>query len=194
MEIIITGILAFASTNIDDIFILMLFFGDKDYKAKHVIMGQYLGIIILIAISFLGSFIGVLIDPKYIGLLGFLPIYLGIRGLLQLRTFRHQEQNEKEYTKKSNTTFTVAAVTFSNGGDNLGIYIPLLATLSTLEKSLLVLIFLIMVAVWCLAAKYLNKHPMIAKVIQRFGHIITPVVLILLGIYILYDSSFKLFL
>lgn len=193
MEIIITSILAFASTNIDDIFILMLFFGNKDYKTKDIIIGQYLGILTLIAISLVGSFIGLLFDQKYIGLLGIIPIYFGIRGFFRLRRLLHPEQNEKVYQEKSNKTFTVAAVTFSNGGDNIGIYIPLFVTLVTYEKIILIMIFLIMVAIWCLVAMYFSKHPTVAKVIKRFGHVITPIVLILLGLYILYDSgSFKL--
>jgi cadmium resistance protein CadD (predicted permease) len=53
----------------------------------------------------------------------------------------------------------------------------------------MICIFLVMVALWCLIGKYLTKHPAIAKAINRHEHIITPVVLILLGIYILYESG-----
>ena len=76
METILTSIIAFASTNIDDLFILTLFFGDKRYKPLDIYLGQYLGIIVLIAISVSGSLIGNFIDSKYIGLLGLFPIYL----------------------------------------------------------------------------------------------------------------------
>ena len=58
MEIIITSLIAFASTNVDDIFVLMFFFGNSRYKTKEVVIGQYVGIIALIGISFIGSFVG----------------------------------------------------------------------------------------------------------------------------------------
>lgn len=196
MELIITSIIAFASTNIDDVFILMLFFANKEYKTKQVVFGQYLGILALIAISLAGSFIGLFVDKKYIGLLGLLPIYFGIRGALQLmrRREKHEIEEATVNVRKSNKTLSVAAVTFANGGDNIGIYIPLFATLMLHQKAVMISIFLLMVAVWCFAARYLSKHPAIARTIDRYGHIITPAVLLLLGVYILYESgSFQIF-
>jgi cadmium resistance transport/sequestration family protein len=191
VELIITSILAFASTNIDDIFILILFFANKEYKTRHIVLGQYFGIIGLITISIIGSLIGLLIDQKYIGLLGLLPVYFGIRGIIQL--IQHNEKDKPKIARvnsvKPNKTLSVAAVTFANGGDNIGIYIPLFAILSMNSKAIMITIFLLMVALWCLAAKYLSKHRTIATTIDKYGHIITPVVLILLGLYILYESG-----
>lgn len=195
MELIITGIIAFASTNIDDIFILIfiliLFFTNREYKPIHVILGQYLGIIALITISFIGSLIDLLFDQKYIGLLGLLPVYFGIRGIIRLiKRKKEKEQEEaKVNIKISNKTLSVAAVTFANGGDNIGIYIPLFTTLLIRQKVIMIAIFLVMVAVWCFAARYLSKHWAIANTIDKYGHIITPIVLILLGVYILYKSQ-----
>jgi cadmium resistance transport/sequestration family protein len=191
MEVIITSIIAFASTNVDDIIILMLFFANKEYKTRQVVIGQYLGITALIAISLIGSLIGLLIDSKYIGLLGLLPVYLGIRGFIQI--IRSRKVNGQEgagiSTGKSNKILSVAAVTLANGGDNIGIYIPLLATLLIHEKAIMISIFLLMVAAWCFVAQYLSKHRTIARTIDKYGHIVTPIVLILLGIYILYKSG-----
>ena len=195
MELVITSIIAFASTNIDDIFILMLFFANKEYKTKHVVLGQYIGIIALITISLTGSLIGLLIGPKYIGLLGLLPICFGVRGITKL--IQHTGETEKKEVniniKTSNKTLSVAAVTFANGGDNIGIYIPLFVSLLMHEKLIMISIFLAMVALWCFIARYLSKHPAVAKALDKYGHIVTPVILLLLGIYILYESgSFEL--
>ncbi|MES2649366.1 MAG: cadmium resistance transporter [Bacteroidota bacterium] len=191
MEIILTSILAFASTNIDDIFILMLFFADSEYNSKQVVLGQYLGFITLITISVVGSLLGLLVDQKYIGVLGLLPVYIGIYGIARL--FKHTEGIKaiegKANARKFNKTLSVAFVTFANGGDNIGIYIPLFATLSMPLKTIMVSIFLVMVGLWCFAARYLSKHPVIARTIDKYGHIITPIVLVLLGIYILYQSG-----
>src|SRR5262245_6946347 len=93
MEIIITSVIAFASTNIDDIFILTLFYGSKRFKDGEILGGQLLGIISLIAVSLIGSLAGLFIDPAYIGLLGLIPIYLGIKGILAL--IRTTQENEE---------------------------------------------------------------------------------------------------
>ena len=77
MEIIITSLIAFASTNVDDIFLLTLFYGDKRFRHREILAGQLLGIGTLIAISLAGSLLGLLVAPPYMGLLGLIPIFFG---------------------------------------------------------------------------------------------------------------------
>jgi cadmium resistance transport/sequestration family protein len=191
MEIVIASILAFTTTNIDDIFILTLFFGNPKYASRDVVLGQYLGIGTLIAISFAGSFIGLVIDPKYIGLLGLFPIYIGIRAAFNMN--RTDEPDPTEISDQANgqmqKTLSVASVTIANGGDNISIYIPLFATLSITGKLTMTFIFLLMTAVWCIAAKYLSKRPLVQRTVEKYGHVITPFIFILLGIYIIYESK-----
>ena len=74
---VLTGIVSFAATNVDDIFILMLFFSQTSeaFRNWHVVVGQYLGFAALVALSILGS-LGVLIVPEeWIGLLGLVPTF-----------------------------------------------------------------------------------------------------------------------
>jgi len=191
MEIILTSIIAFASTNIDDLFILTLFFGDKRYKSVDICLGQYLGIIVLIGISVTGSLIGNFIDSKYIGLLGLFPIYLGIRQIISLIKERNEEEKLEQQEKAISKTgaVSVAVVTIANGGDNIGTYIPLFAALSTMDKSIMIILFLIMTMIWLTTAKYLTTHPLLAKTISKYGHIITPIVLCLLGLFILKENG-----
>jgi cadmium resistance transport/sequestration family protein len=191
MEIIFTSIIAFASTNLDDIFILTLFFGNKRFKEREIVTGQFLGIVTLIAISLIGSLIGLLIDPSYIGLLGFIPIYLGGKGIWAL--LKNKENNDEDDNvykdDRKNKSLTVAGVTIANGGDNIGIYVPLFATLTWSNKLTMAAIFLTMTFLWCLVAKYFAKHPYVAKTVEKYGHIITPLVLVLLGVYILFENE-----
>ncbi|WP_346936869.1 cadmium resistance transporter [Clostridium sp.] len=75
---IIIAFVSFASTNIDDIFILMLFFSqiNNDMGKRHIVIGQYLGITLLTTISIIGALGISLIPSEYVGLLGLVPIYL----------------------------------------------------------------------------------------------------------------------
>ena len=87
------------------------------------------------------------------------------------------------------SVLTVAAVTLSNGGDNIGIYTPLFAKYNAeYEIILLSSTFLVMTAIWCIFANYLAHHQLIANRISKYGHVILPFLLIGLGIYILVDS------
>jgi cadmium resistance protein CadD (predicted permease) len=40
----LVAIVAFAATDIDDLFLLMMFFSSRGFPSRHVILGQYLGI------------------------------------------------------------------------------------------------------------------------------------------------------
>jgi len=190
MEIIVTSIIAFASTNIDDLFILTLFFGDKKSNATNIYLGQYLGIITLIVLSMAGSLLGHFMDSRYIGLLGLFPIYLGVKqliGLLKNENEAASAENEKQDVKTG--ILTIATVTIANGGDNIGTYIPLLTALTPADRAIMIFIFLLMVFIWLTMARYLSNHPVLAKGIEKYGHIITPVVLCLLGLFILKENG-----
>lgn len=188
MQILLTSILAFISTNIDDIFILTLFFASRKFKTFTIVAGQYIGMASLVLISVIGSYIGNFVDHRYVGLLGLFPIYLAIKSFMALLK-KGEEHEDENIEIKSAHLIAVAGVTIANGADNIGVYIPLLSTMSQSEKLVMVFVFGAMTYLWCLAGKYLATHPLIARQIDRFGHIIMPVVLLLLGVFILYQSE-----
>ena len=195
------AVLAFASTNIDDIFVLMLFYSQvgATFRRRHVVAGQYLGFLALIAISTLGYFGTLVIPPAWVGLLGLAPIALGIRQLV-----RRREESPPEVAPATTTagtgrtrlgallnpqTYGVAAVTFANGGDNIGIYVPLFARGSGRDLVVTIAVFLLLVAAWCALAAVLASHPAVARVLDRHGRRIVPFVLIGLGACILLESG-----
>ena len=195
--LIAIGVAAFAATNIDDIFVLMIFFSSSSsssssltFPVKQVVLGQYIGIGLLVAISALGSFISLAVPTYIIALLGIVPIVIGVKKLIVFRKKKESNSKQAVQDKKNNLVFAaVSAVTFSNGGDNIGVYTPLFAKYNSVSQiTVLATIFMAMTAVWCIAAYYLVNHPLIASKIRRIGHIILPFVLIGLGIYILTES------
>ena len=184
-------ITAFAATDIDDLFILMLFFSDHHtFPARHVVMGQFLGIGLLITISLVGVFLALVVPPTIIALLGLAPISIGIKKLLDLRRRNEDDDTSSkqmlQQKKKSMFVFlSVAAVTFSNGGDNIGVYVPLFATYnSPIAITILITGFLAMTAVWCMLGYYLVNHHFLATRIRQYGSFLLPFVLTGLGVYI----------
>lgn len=184
------SIAAFAATNIDDIFILMMFFSMFRYPARQVVFGQYLGIAALTALSAIGALLALVLPPYVIGLMGIVPIAVGILKLLDLR--KKNEVSKASMTDKATTSLaflSVAGVTIANGGDNIGVYTPLFAKYSNgVEVVTIATVFMAMTAVWCATASYLVNHPVIANRIGRVGHILLPFVLIGLGIYIVTEA------
>jgi cadmium resistance protein CadD (predicted permease) len=189
--LIAIGVAAFVATNIDDIFVLMIFFSSLAYSIRQIVLGQYIGIGLLIAISGIGSLIAFVVPTYVIGLMGIVPIAIGIKHLVEVRMKDNpSRQVVQDKMNKSCLSFlSVAAVTFSNGGDNIGVYIPLFSKYITISEIFaLTTVFIAMTAVWCIAAYYFVNHPLIASRIRHTGNIILPFVLIGLGIYVLTDS------
>jgi cadmium resistance protein CadD (predicted permease) len=181
----------FASTNIDGIFVLVGFFSDPKIHHWHVVTGQILGIGALIAISVAAAFTALAISSAYIGLLGLAPLAIGLKKLSGLRSVAAGvdgvARNHRE--GRHGNTLTVAAVTISNGGDNIGAYTPLFATQTGREMSVTITVFSVLTLVWCLVAWLLVNHPSIGKPIRRYGRIALPFALIILGGLILYRSG-----
>src|SRR5215208_1360195 len=133
----------------------MIFYSSRTFPARQVTLGQFIGISVLIAISVLGSLFALVIPTYVIGLLGLVPLAIGIKNLIEVR---NSDKISSMHTvpKKNNSYLTflsVAAVTISNGGDNIGVYVPLFSKYNTVDQiTVLTSVFIAMTAVWCIAA------------------------------------------
>jgi cadmium resistance transport/sequestration family protein len=202
---ILVGITAFVATNLDDIVVFLLFFSQVSdtFRRRHIVGGQYLGFLVLLMLSLPGYFSGLVLSKAWVGLLGLLPIWIGINQLRnkdtenpELQTVSSKvvlEQKASILTWATSilhpNTYQVAAVTVANGGDNLGIYIPLFASNSLPRLTVIVSVFLILVGVWCWIAQQLTRQRAIAQMLSRYGHRVIPFVLMGLGLYILVNSG-----
>lgn len=198
ISIIITAIVVFIATNIDDILVLMLLFSNKNNNSNPllIIIGQYIGFIVLVVVSFIGYFGGLLIPDPIIGLLGIVPIIIGIIKVMKgrMKKFNIIINDDTDYMKlKSNHIKNIIVstmlITIANGGDNIGIYITLFARLNAYQLAVTLLIFLILIGVWCIIGYKLIKQKQIAIVLTRYGDSIVPFVLIGLGILIIIQSE-----
>lgn len=200
------GVTSFVATNIDDIVVLMVFFSQLNarFRRRHVVMGQYLGFFALILASLPGYFGGLVISKPWLGLLGFLPIVIGVSQLIQgseaepnIQDVSHElgdvdvpvSVGSKLKTFLNPQTYTVAAVTIANGGDNIGIYVPLFASSSLPQLAVILGVFFLLVGVWCFVAERLVRQKAIARGLTHYGHRIVPFVFIALGLYILIESQ-----
>lgn len=208
-QAMISGMASFAATNIDDIVVLMLLFStvNQSFRPRHIIAGQYLGFAGLIAASLPGFLGGLIVTKAWVGLLGFLPIAIGISHLLtsepdpSIQTISPNPSAKQSPSSVGSVlahlltpqTYKVAGITIANGGDNIGIYVPLFANSNLVQLGIILAVFFIFVALWCWIAYYLTRHPVIARNLTRYGHRIVPFVLIGLGVFILLESqSYKL--
>lgn len=186
------GIAAYVSTNIDDLFILMIFFAVPRFPSSQIVLGQYIGMGSLMVVSLVGSFFTLLLPRNLVGLIGLFPLVMGIKELLELRNKENEDDEKisKELqSKKIQMPFlTVAAVTFS-GGEEIGIYTALFATNNDVSAIIMLIsVVLVLTMFWCFLANYLVKRSFLAGSFRRIGNRVLPFVLIGLGIYILTET------
>lgn len=208
---IFSGVAAFAATNIDDIFLLMLYFSranNDPRREREIIFGQYLGFSVLVFISVLGYLGSLLFPRQYVGLLGFFPIVLGIRELLELRRGEDKEEptvEEANSNGRQNTRHgiwgssllrwvnpqvgSITAVTIANGSDNIAVYSPLFAAGDALSMIIMIGVFFVMVRLWCFIADWLAENPVTAGPLRRYGRLLMPFVLMGIGVVILIESE-----
>ena len=182
-----TGVTAFVASNIDDTFVLILLFSTPGLLVRNIILGQFLGIGVLVLISSFAAFLALAVPLFVIGLMGFIPIILGIKSLLELQ---EAPIKKKEILKTDHLSILfVSAVTISNGGDDIGVFTPLFAKYNTpAEVTILVILLMVVTGLWCVATFYFIKHPFVVSRVKYFTRIITPFALIGIGVYIILDS------
>lgn len=117
------AVVLFAGTNIDDVFVLLAFFSDRRFKANHVIIGQYLGILSLTLGSMLLSLFLRAIPDGYVGLLGLIPLGIGVKRLFAKDAGGDQDDApERSGMGAVANMVSVAGVTIANGGDTISVF------------------------------------------------------------------------
>lgn len=183
----------FAVTNIDDILILALFFAQVRHRPRGVaivVLGQYVGFAAILAAAVIGALGAGLLPESVLPYLGLLPMILGIRAGWRAWRERHDADDDSPAGEGRDVgVLTVAAVTLANGGDNIGVYVPVFANSGTSGMVVYLVVFLALVAVWCAAGRFFATRPPVARALSRWGHVLLPVVLIAIGLLILIEGG-----
>lgn len=194
-QTIISAIGVYISTSIDYLIILIILFAQPSQNKQkwHIYAGQYLGTGLLVGVSLVAAYVVNFVPEAWmVGLLGLIPIYLGIRFAIVGEGEEEEEEEiiERLEQSKANQLFwTVTLLTISSGGDNLGIYIPYFASLDWAQTLVALLVFAIGVLIFCELSRVLSSIPLISETIEKYKRIIVPLVFILLGLYIMYESG-----
>jgi cadmium resistance protein CadD (predicted permease) len=184
---ILTAAGLFAITNIDGLIVLTaLFLASASGKPRpwQIVAGQYLGFSAMLILSGLAAFGLIAVPDQAKGLVGLLPLALGIRGLLKART------NRSGASPWITTNLpSVAAVILANGLDNISVYTTLFSRLSIGGIVTTVAVFLVLGAVWCYLAFLFGGNKKIVVALSHAGDWLVPLVFIAIGATILITSG-----
>lgn len=181
----------FAATNIDDIVVLtVLFLASRRGTPRpwQIVAGQYLGFVTLVAISVVAALGLTIVPDEWVGLLGLIPLGIGTWTLV--RGLRRDGDDDDDADKVSAVgLWGVAGITIANGADNISLYTPIFRTSPPGDVVVMIIVFLVLVAVWCAAGRLIGTHKAVTETLERVEHWLVPAVFIGLGLFILIESD-----
>lgn len=190
---IVSAIVSYIATSIDYIVILVVLFAQvKNRKGgvRDIVLGQYLGFTVLIIISLLASFGIAFIPQQWIGLLGLIPIFIGLKVFFEKEDEEDEEEEIVESTNRfSSLILSVAAIMLAAGGDNLGVYIPYFTVLNTIELIVTIVIYYVAAAVLLYLCQRVSAVKGISETVEKYEKIIVPIVFLALGIMIMFENG-----
>ncbi|KAK9776545.1 putative Cadmium resistance transporter [Seiridium cardinale] len=83
----------------------------------------------------------------------------------------------------------VALVTLMNGGDNIGAYILLFSQVKGAEIAVYVVVYYILLGVWCLVGFLVTKQKHILRLLEKYVAVVIPFLYMGLGVYIVVKSA-----
>ncbi|MEY8442167.1 CadD family cadmium resistance transporter [Lactobacillaceae bacterium 24-114] len=199
LGVIITGVLLYWGTAVDLLIILMHFFSKiRDKKGiKNIYIGQFLGSELLIMISLVFAYILHFVPNKQLlGILGLVPIFLGLKVLIVGDTGGEELAKEKlNSAQKLNLTKNICLITLvSCGADNIGLFVPYFISLTPLNLVITLIVFTIMIYCLVYLAHRLATIPTIGNLLERYSRWFISSVYIILGISILMENDSLTFL
>ena len=192
IKTIALGLLSFTTTNFDNFLLLLLLFSNKTIPTRTVLLGQYLGMLGILFLSYcVGSAGSFFLPARWIGVLGIVPLLIGLTQLVQgaqLNSRRGASPGDSrsglaKFSKIG--VFTITMMTIANGGDNIAVYSGIFSVRSRFDILLLLGTYIILTAIWCIAGFSISSHKKWGKTIKHLNITVFPFAMIAMGLLIL---------
>jgi len=182
---------AFIGTNLDNLLLLVAMYSRYEQRAGTVTAGYIAGMILIGVITLAIGEVGDIIPLAYLGLLGLIPIMMGVFSLWKL--FRSTQPGEIKSAAAGDSRaavfFALVSTQLSNSADSIITFSALYADSSDPSDYIVAPTFLAMTGVFSGVAFYSVKHPTLSRFLGRYGQYVTPFILILVGYYILSNTA-----
>jgi cadmium resistance protein CadD (predicted permease) len=195
---------AFIGTNIDNCLVTTaMVAGAPLERARRIAAGQVLGFVLLVAVSAAAAVALFEFSAAVVGLLGLVPLAIGVKGLVGLRRSAVAAEDRGSGSRSGRRSRSTAAtdravgrsltaaalVTIGAGGDNLAVYIPLFRVGGTTNLLAIVAVFAAGEVAVTAAVLGAGRHPRARAVMLRFGAVAVPVLLCGIGVLVLLQAG-----
>ncbi len=182
---------AYAATNLDNFILLVALLARYRNHTSYVV-AAYLACMLIF--GFVGLWIGKaanIVPVEYLGLLGFVPISIGVVELIQLRRGKAKVTvaKEKSVDGVQKVFMTTLFSQLGNGADTIIVFGVLFIDSAPSADILTILTLAAMAVIFVLVGIYAVRHPALSEWIDRYAYRATPFVLIIVGVYILANTA-----
>lgn len=182
---------AFIGTNLDNLLLLATMYSRYFRHPWTVTAGYFVGMNLIAAITIAVGELGDLIPVAYLGLLGVIPMMMGVLALWKLLRSSQAEEAEGTYAGNSALAifFALIIIQLSNGTDTIITFSALYADSSNPSDYIVAPTFFAMVGIFAILAYYSVKHPRLSHYLVRYGQYVTPFILFFVGLYIFSNTA-----
>ncbi len=182
--------ISFAATNFDNLALLVSWLLAGTDDARRVLMGHLIGMGVLLALSVAFGEGADRLPLEYVGYLGVIPILMGLRGLHAVARRPGDEASDgSEIERRGAGPLAIAATQVANGVDTVLVLGPLLADSEQGADLVMIGGFVAMVLIWFGLARLLEVRAARLRILHRYGDWLAPLVLIVVGLYILDNTA-----
>ncbi len=181
---------AFLSTSIDNLFLLVTLSLHPKYGTGKVRAGYLLAIVLMLVICVILAQSAQLMPTKLIPYIGLIPLGIGLYELYQL-LFNKEDSStiaHEGLTTGKGTVWAIAVIMLTHSWDSIGVLAPLFADTRTTLLPWMAVSVLTTGALLILTGQWAVSHPKTRQILAKVAPKILPFLLIGVGIYILTNT------
>lgn len=179
---------AFVSTSLDNLILLVALSSSPVSRHRDVSIGYALAVASVLGLAAAGSYAFDLVGDDWLRYLGLVPIGIGLWRLRDLVGGRVPGvDREPPWTARAGVAASFG-VMIANSGDSLGVFASLMGETEDALVPAIFLTALAMAVAWCLLARWLVVHPLLAPRLRLLDRYAVPPLLFAVGLYILMNT------
>lgn len=179
---------SFAATNVDNLVVTTAQYAAAPVdRVRRITAGQLCGFAVVLGVSAGGAAALFEIPTRWIGLLGLVPLVLGLRGLVAL--VRSPDTPWGSRWPVAGGFTTAALVTIGLSADNLAVYIPLFREHTVAAGAVVAACFTVFDVALCAGARLAGRHRRTVGFLQRVGSWLSPLVYCVIGVVVLIGAG-----
>ena len=180
---------AYAATNLDNLTLLVVLLSTYRDRSLAVIAGFATGALIIGLASFVIGGAAGTAPVEYLGLLGIVPITLGVIGIGRLFRNGGDRETDPGPQVRRNAFLATMLTQLGNGADTIVTLAALFADSMPAADILIVFTLLATATLFVLIGAYAVSRPALVTVIDKHAHRVTPFILVFVGGYIFANTA-----